>query len=136
MSNSQQLQTTGAFEVVLNPLDPYASGTNEMNIGRMSIEKKFQGGIEGSSRGEMLSVRTPTEGSAGYVALEQVTGAIDGRTGSFVLQHFGVMSKEQHRLTLEVVPDSGTGELTGLSGTMTIDAKNGDHSYQFTYALD
>ncbi len=129
------MNATGEFEVDLKPLDPYAQGTEGMNISRMSIDKTFHGDLEGTSRGEMLSVRTPVKGSAGYIALEQVTGILGGRRGSFVLQHFGIMAAGDHRLVLEVVPDSGTGELDKLSGKMSIKIEDGKHSYVFDYAL-
>ncbi|MCB9138334.1 MAG: DUF3224 domain-containing protein [Caldilineaceae bacterium] len=83
----------------------------------------------------MIMARTPVEGSAGYTAVEQVRGALHGREGSFVLQHYGIMADGEQRLILEIVPDSGTGELTGISGSMTIDAEDDLHCYILTYAL-
>mgnify|MGYP003872778423 CR=1 FL=1 len=100
----------------------------------MSINKTFSGDIEGTSTGEMLSARTAVEGSAGYVAIEQFTGSVHGKSGSFVLQHFGIMAGGNDRLILEVVPNSGTGDLTGLSGTMTIDMSGDGHQYALEYA--
>ena len=126
---------TGEFEVNLQPLDPHAAGSDGAILGRMAIDKTFHGDLEAHSRGEMLSAMSGTEGSAGYVALEQVRGTLDGRAGSFVLQHFGIMHGGRNRLILEVVPDSGTGELTGLSGSMRIDVKDGKHFYEFEYTL-
>ena len=129
------MKASGSFNVNLQPLDPHAPGGDGMNIGRMSIEKTFLGDLEGKSLGEMLSVRTPVQGSAGYVAIEQVSATISGRVGTFVLQHFGIMAGNNHRLVLEVVPDSGTGELEKISGTMSIEIEDGKHSYVFDYAL-
>ena len=129
------MQAAGEFEVNLQPLEPYAQGSEGIALGRLSIDKRFSGDLQATSRGEMLSVRTPVEGSAGYVALEQVSGALHGRQGSFVLQHFGLMHQGENRLTLEVVPDSGSGQLAGLSGSMTLDLAGGKHSYTFDYSL-
>ncbi len=129
------MQAKGKFDVTLQPLDSYAKGSEGMSLGRMSIDKIFSGDLAAKSQGEMLSVRTPVAGSAGYVAIEQVTGSLAGKTGSFVLQHFGVMSQGKNRQILEVVPDSGTGQLAGLSGTMTINIEDGKHFYELDYTL-
>ncbi len=122
----------GRFDVTLAPLEPGLALSGQ--FGRMSIDKTFHGLLKGKSRGQMLSVRYKS-GSAGYVAIEEVTGSIEGKSGSFALQHFGVMSSAGQRLVLEVVPGSATNELTGLSGTMTIEQANGEHSYGFEYTL-
>jgi len=135
MSQDTRNTATGTFAPDLKPLDPYAGGSDGAKIGRMSINKTFTGDITGSSIGEMVSVHTPVKGSAGYVAIEQVSGSIGDKPGTFVLQHFGIMAGGNDRLILEVVPDSGTGELVGLSGTMTIDMTDGGHSYAFNYSL-
>ena len=129
------MKCTGKFEVTTNPLDSYAQGVNGLNIGRMSIDKKFEGELDATSIGEMLSAMTPVKGSAGYVAVEQVLGHLSGKQGSFVLQHFGIMDRGSDRLILEVVPDSGAGELSGLKGKMTINIENGQHYYEFEYEL-
>lgn len=113
------MKIAGTFEVNLNPLDFYAQGMDGINLGRMSIDKKFDGDLDARSKGEMLSAMTSVKGSAGYVAIEQVSGTLSGRKGSFVLQHFGTMKQGSNRLVLEVVPDSGTGELSGLAGKIT-----------------
>lgn len=125
---------SGPFEVKLTPqaTDEGAEGTP---LGRMSIDKQFHGDLEGTSRGEMLSAMTPVQGSAGYVAIERVRGTLGGRTGTFVLQHTGVMDRGAQQLTITVVPDSGTGELTGLTGRMSIDVAGGKHAYRFEYTL-
>ncbi|HBX67430.1 MAG TPA: DUF3224 domain-containing protein, partial [Balneolaceae bacterium] len=92
-------------------MDGYAEGKGGITLNRMSIDKTFHGDLDATSKGEMLSAMTPVKGSAGYVAMEQVTGKLSGKRGGFVLQHFGIMDKGNDRLVLEVVPDSGTDEL-------------------------
>ena len=129
------MKISGEFEVALAPLDHYATAQDGVSLGRMSIDKTFHGELEATSQGEMLSATTATEGSAGYVAIEQVNGSLAGKSGSFVLQHFGVMSKAGQRLVLEVVPDSAAGELAGLNGEMAIRIENGRHFYDFDYHL-
>lgn len=129
------MKARGTFEVKLNPIDSYAQGKHGVNLGRMSIDKTFKGDLQAQSQGEMLSAMTATQGSAGYVAIEQVEGALAGKTGSFVLQHFGAMDKGSDRLVLEVVADSGTGELIGLTGSMKINIEAGQHYYDFEYQL-
>ena len=126
---------TGQFTVALAPLDGYAKGQNGINLGRMSIDKTFTGKLNASSQGEMLSAMTPVQGSAGYVAIEQVIGELEGKKGSFVLQHFGTMDKGQDSLILTVISDSGTDELEGLTGSMKIRIENGVHHYDFQYTL-
>jgi hypothetical protein len=124
----------GTFEVKLapQPKDDYADGAT---LARLTIDKQFRGDLTGTSKGQMLSAGTPVKGSAGYVAIEQVTGTLAGRSGTFVFQHSGTMNRGAATLVLTVVPDSGTGELTGLTGSMAIDIANGKHSYDFQYAL-
>lgn len=119
----------------MTPLETYATGSDGVMLGRMSIDKTFSGSLSAVSKGEMLSARTPVPGSAGYVAIEQVTGELEGKRGSFVLQHYGLMSAGNSLLTLEVVPGSGTGELTGLTGKMNIRIENRQHYYDFEYSL-
>lgn len=126
---------TGSFDVKLAP-QPLTDTAADKTLSRMSISKSFHGALEATSRGEMLSAMTATKGSAGYVAIEHVTGTLDGHTGGFTLQHTGIMDRGTPSLTISVVPDSGTGELTGLTGTMVIHiAPGGQHSYDFTYSL-
>src|SRR3954469_13109039 len=117
----------GTFEVKLTPLAA-AEGFGDPSVGRMAIDKRFHGDLDATSKGEMLATRTAVDGSAGYVALERVTGALHGRTGGFSLQHSGTMDRGVPRLGVAVVPDSGTGDLTGISGTMTIAVEGGKHS--------
>ncbi|AUD80023.1 DUF3224 domain-containing protein [Kangiella profundi] len=129
------MQINGSFTVTLNPLESNINGTDSMTFRRMSIEKEFSGPLEATSNGEMLSIMTPIKGSAGYVAIEQVVGSLEGKQGSFVLQHYGVMELGAEKLTLEVIPDSGVGELAGLSGQMNIYIEDGKHFYEFDYQL-
>ena len=133
---SKAMKVSGNFEVNLNPIESYANGQDGINLARMSLDKHFHGDLEADSKGEMLSAMTTVQGSAGYVAIEQVVGVLSGKQGSFVLQHFGTMNKGDSRLILEVVPDSGTGELTGLKGEMEIVIKDGQHIYEFEYEID
>lgn len=127
-------RATGTFEVKLNPLPAYDSADGS-TLGRMSIDKQFRGNLEATSKGEMLSAIGSVKGSAGYVAIEQVSGTLDGRRGTFVLQHSATMTRGAPHLTITVVPDSGTGQLTGLTGTMAIDIADGKHSYTFEFTL-
>jgi hypothetical protein len=101
----------------------------------MSIDKQFHGDLEGTSKGQMLTAGTAVEGSAGYVAIERVSGMLHGRRGTFVLQHSGTMTRGAPQLSVTVVPDSATGELVGLAGKMTITISDGKHSYDFEYTL-
>jgi hypothetical protein len=127
-------QARGTFEVKLKPMAPpdQAAGST---LGRMSIDKQFHGDLEATSKGEMLSAGTDVKGSAGYVAIERVTGTLSGRPGSFVLQHSGTMSGGTQQLSITVVPDSGSGQLVGLAGTMGINIVEGKHSYDLDYTL-
>lgn len=129
------MKISGKFEVNLNPLGSYHSGSDGINLGHMSIDKTFNGILAATSKGEMLSAMTSVTGSAGYVAIEQVSGELDGKKGSFVLQHYGIMHAGAEQLILEVVPNSGSGELTGLTGKMNIRIEDGQHYYDFDYVL-
>ena len=129
------MKITGKFEVKLSPLDFSVQSDDKTKLGRMLIDKKFTGELNATSKGEMLSAMTTVKGSAGYVAMEKVSGTLSGKKGSFVLQHFGIMNKGSNKLLLEVVPDSGTGELIGLSGKMAINIEDGQHFYEFEYQL-
>ncbi len=128
-------QAKGTFEVNMLPETADAKGPE--GVARHSIEKVFHGGIDGTSRVTMLSAMSASvKGSGVYVAIERVTGAVDGRKGSFVLHHTGLMDHGAPSLTVGVVPDSGTEALTGIAGTLKIDiAKDGTHSYTFDYTL-
>ena len=129
------MKITGTFDVSLKPLDSYAEGQHGVTLGRMSIDKTFHGELEASSKGEMLSAMTAVQGSAGYVAIEQVVGLLAGRVGSFALAHFGTMCDGQNHLVLEVVPNSGAGGLKGLKGEMAIRIEDGQHNYDFEFEL-
>lgn len=122
-------RAVGAFEVKMTPQDAQTA------VGRFVLDKVFHGDLEAESLGEMLSIGTATAGSAGYVALEVVTGRLSGRSGSFALQHSGIMNRGVPNLSLQVIPDSGTLELTGLTGTMEIDRSDGKHQYTLEYEL-
>jgi len=125
-------QANGSFDVKLSPADEGA----DMPVGRMTIEKEFHGDLEGTSKGQMLmAASSSVPGSAGYVAIEKVTGALKGRAGSFYLQHTGVMTRGEGALTITVIPDSGTDQLVGLSGKMNIIITDSKHSYEFDYML-
>jgi hypothetical protein len=121
----------GSFEVKMAPQPGGESGAP----GRMLLDKRFSGALEGTSQGQMLALSTATKGSAGYVAMELFTGTLAGRRGSFVLQHSGTMTRGTPSLTVSVLPDSGSGELQGLSGTMGIRIESGKHFYDFEYSL-
>jgi hypothetical protein len=130
---AQEVQ--GAFDVKLSP-QALAHAAAPPLLGRMSLDKQYHGALEAVGQGEMLSAGTDLKGSAGYVAIEQVRGTLAGRRGSFVLQHSGTMTRGAGSLTITVVPDSGTDELAGLSGSMQIEvAPGGAHSYRFIYDL-
>jgi hypothetical protein len=124
----------GTFSVKIGALSQYNT-SEDAKLARMSIDKQFKGDLVGTSQGEMLSAGTDTKGSAGYVAIERVTGTLNDRSGSFVLQHNATMTRGTPYLNIVVIPDSGTGELTGLSGTMHIAIDKGNHSYEFEYSF-
>src|SRR5579863_8794211 len=129
-------RAAGAFDVKVTPQKPDTQIARAANFSRLTIDKRFHGDLEGISKGEMLATQTETQGSAGYVALERVTGRLGGRQGSFVLQHSATMSRGTPTSSISVVPDSGSGELRGISGSMTITvAADGAHSYQLDYKL-
>lgn len=125
---------SGTFDVKLNvqSSDEDADGTG---LGRLTIDKQFHGELSATSSGEMLSAGTSVKGSAGYVAIERVRGTLNGQSGTFILQHSGTMTRGTPQLSITVVPDSGTGALEGISGTMTINIVNGKHFYEFDYML-
>ncbi|MCU1294664.1 MAG: hypothetical protein JWP08_3514 [Bryobacterales bacterium] len=126
------MRAKGEFDVKLAPL-PLDDQSADPTLGRLSINKQFHGDLEATSKGEMLSAGSGVKGSAGYVAIERVTGSLHGRTGSFVLQHSGSMNRGLSQLSIAVVADSGTGDFAGLEGKMMIDIADGKHSYDFEY---
>lgn len=124
----------GSFEVNLQSLSN-AEVSSDALLGRILLTKKFSGDLQASARGQMLSAGTATRGSAGYVAIDHVSGELDGRRGSFLLQHSGSMNRGVPTLSIMVVPDSGTEELAGLTGTLSINIVDGKHFYDFLYSI-
>lgn len=124
----------GPFDVSIKPLVPYDQAPNA-GVGRLSIDKTYRGDLEATGVGEMLSAGTAVPTSAAYVAIERVSGTLGGRAGSFVLYHTATMTRGVPDLRIAVVPDSGTGELAGLAGTMHVDIAGGAHSYRFDYTI-
>lgn len=128
---TKNAKALGPFDVKMAP-----QSAADAPVGRFTLDKKYHGDLEATGTGEMLTGMTAVPGSAGYVAIEKITGSLAGRRGSFYLQHSGTMTRGKPALTLTVIPDSGTGELAGLGGTMDIQiARDGSHSYTFTYSL-
>ena len=125
-------QISGEFDVKMAP-ETLSATAAQSGLGRMSLDKRYHGPLEASGHGEMLSVRASEPGSAGYVALERVQGTLDGRQGSFYLQHSGTMTRGAPTLSVTVVPDTGTDALQGLQGKLAIRIENGKHYYDFTY---
>ncbi len=123
---------SGTFEVKMVPQDDKSEDTT---LGRMLLDKQFHGDLEATGKGQMLTAMTPVQGSAGYVAIERVTGTLKGRNGSFALQHTGTMTRGTPQLSITVVPDSGTGQLEGITGRMDIKVEGGKHFYEFEYTL-
>jgi len=122
--------TTGTFEVHVQPMS-----NDEADAGRMLINKNYSGDVVGTGIGQMLSKRTSIENSAVYVAIEEFTGTVDGRNGSFSLYHVGVMNRGDNSLSVNIIPDSGTEDLVGISGSLEITASEGAHSYIFKYEI-
>jgi hypothetical protein len=125
---------SGTFEVSLKPQSP-PDELASVSLGRMSLDKQFAGDLVAIGKGEMLTAVTQTKGSAGYVAIERVTGTLHGRKGSFVFQHSGTMDRGVQQLSITVVPDSGTDELAGITGRFTLNIVDGKHFYEFEYSL-
>lgn len=129
------MHASGTFEVKMTP-QPAQDGVGDPGIGRMALDKQFHGDLEATGKGQMLAAGTDVPGSAGYVALERVSGTLHGRRGTFALQHSGTMTRGAPQLSITVVPDSATGELLGLAGKLAITiADGGKHSYDFEYTL-
>jgi hypothetical protein len=129
---SVTMHAAGPFDVKVTPQDDKSA---DAKLGRMALDKQYHGDIEGTGVGQMLTAGTDVKGSGAYVAIEKVTGTLKGRSGSFVLQHSGTMSGGQFHLNVTIVPDSGTGQLAGISGKMTINITDGKHSYDLEYTL-
>lgn len=124
----------GKFDVTVTPAAP-AVHEGRTAMARMLLDKQYFGELQAVGKGEMLSARTDTPGSAAYVAIERVTGTLNGRQGSFVVQHAGTMSGGASELTIGIVPDSGTGELAGIRGRMAIRQEGRQHFYEMDYIL-
>lgn len=129
---SMTTHATGTFDVKVTPQD---DKSDDKTLGRMTIDKQWHGDLEGTSQGQMLTGGDVNKGSAGYVAMEKFSGTVKGRKGTFILQHSATMIKGEGQLTITVVPDSGTDELAGISGKLTIKIENGKHYYDFEYSL-
>ena len=124
----------GSFELTMHPEPPYDT-VEGVTLARVRFDKRFAGPLEATSEVNMIGARTPIEGSAGYVAVERVTGVLVGKRGSFVLMHTGLMTRGTPSLSVVIVPDSGTGELAGIFGTMKIENEGGKHGYELDYEL-
>ncbi len=131
---SMTMHASGTFDVKVTPQTQDDKSTGA-TVGRLLLDKQFHGDLEATGKGEMLAFSTAVQGSAGYVAMEQVSGTLNGRKGTFALQHSGTMTRGEPQLTITVVPDSGTDQLAGLAGKMMIKIADGKHSYDFEYAL-
>lgn len=127
-------RAAGTFEVSLMPLGE-RDATPGTSLGRMSLDKQYQGDLVAVAKGEMLTAMTETKGSAGYVAIERVIGTLNGRKGSFVFQHTGTMNRGAQQLSITIVPDSGTDELAGIAGRLLLKIADGKHFYEIEYAL-
>ena len=125
---------TGTFNVTITP-ETLSDTAAQSGLGRLSLDKRYHGALDASAQGEMLSARASVPGSAGYVALERVEGSLDGRHGSFYLQHSGTMTRGTPALSVTVVPDTGTDQLQGLTGSLAIRIEEGKHYYDFTYDI-
>jgi hypothetical protein len=128
------IHASGTFEVKMTPQSAQ-EGIGDPGIGRMALDKQFHGDLEAAGKGQMLAAGTDVSGSAGYVALERVSGTLHGRLGTFALQHSGTMTRGAPQLSITVVPDSATGELLGLAGKLAITIADGKHLYDFEYTL-
>lgn len=124
----------GEFDVTMSP-ERMSVGASGFGLGRMVLDKRYHGPLEASGNGEMLTFIGAAQGSAGYVAMERVEGTLDGLSGGFTLQHNGIMDRGQASLAVLVVPDSGSGDLTGLSGKLDIRNEDGKHYYTFDYVI-
>ena len=127
------MHAAGPFDVKITPQD---DNSGDPLLNRMTLEKQYHGDLEGTGKGQMLTAGTEVKGSGAYVAIEKVSGTLNGHSGSFILQHAGTMAQNVPQLTIVVVPDSGTGELKDVTGRMTIIiAADGQHSYEIEYTL-
>lgn len=129
-----QVHATGSFSISMTPAAALQR-SGSTTLGRVLLDKVYAGDLVATAKGEMLSAVTDTKGAAGYVAMEAITGVLQGRQGSFVAQHAGTMADGQQQLSIVIVPHSGTGQLTGISGTLAIRIENGQHFYDIDYSL-
>ena len=129
------MKVEGTFEVKMSPASNPEDRQEGISLDRMLLDKTYNGELSGTGQGEMLTAITPTKGSAGYVAIEQVRGRLMDKEGSFVLQHYGLMGGGEETLVLEIVPDSGSGDLVGIKGRMSIQIQDGVHHYTLEYDL-
>jgi Protein of unknown function (DUF3224) len=135
--SAKQQHASGPFDVKVTPQKPDTQIARAAALGRLTIDKRYHGDLEATAKGEMLATQTETKGSAAYVALERVTGTLQGHNGSFVLQHSATMEHGTAHSSITVVPDSGTGELAGLAGEMRIHVDpEGRHSYEFDFRIE
>lgn len=134
MSQSNVQVASGKFKVSIKP-EAESPKQDGSTLGRLALDKQFSGELEAVGKGEMLTATTDTKGSAAYVAMERISGTLKGRKGSFVVHHNGVMSGGAQQLAIAIVPDSGSGELAGISGTMSIKVTGGEHFYELSYRL-
>jgi len=130
--STYESRATGPFEVKVTPV----AEDDATKIGRRALDKQFHGDLEGTSKGEMLTAGTERKESGVYVAVERVAGTLHGRSGTFALHHTGIMQRGQPSLSVHIVPDSGTGDLTGITGRMTIDWSGGKHGYVLEYSIE
>lgn len=128
------MQIRGEFEVTMTAHEP-GEDAKEAGVHRRSLRKRYRGELDAVGLGEMLAVHGDVKGSAGYVAMERVTGTLAGRSGSFAIQHHGIMDRGAPSLSIAVIPDSGVGELAGIAGRMGIVVEDGKHFYDFEYDL-
>jgi hypothetical protein len=134
MEAYSQYSAAGTFQVTVTPRDDEETPEG-MALGHSILTKELHGDLEGSAEGAMLTALTPEEGSAGYVAIELVRGTLNGRSGTFLLQHHGLMDRGAQDLSITVIPGSGTGELEGIRGTMSLDLTGAERGYELRYTL-
>ena len=128
------MHARGTFEVKITPL-PVDDYTDATSLGRMTIDKQFSGDMIGTGKGQMLTGMGGVKGSAAYSAIERFSGTVAGKHGTFVMQHTGIMTRGAQSLVITIVPDSGTDELTGISGTIAIIIEGKQHSYDLEYTI-
>jgi hypothetical protein len=133
--NTMNHRAEGPFEVKMNPL-PADGDADGAGIGRMALDKRYRGDLEATGVGQMLALHGDEKGSAGYVAIERISGTLQGRSGSFAAQHFGLMDRGEKALRIDIIPDTGRGELVGIRGRMDIRFEaGGAHFYSIDYTL-